>query len=47
VAYFIAHKLSSLEGVKSTKTHFLLKAYKENDVLFVAEPTDSREGATA
>jgi DNA-binding Lrp family transcriptional regulator len=47
VAHFVARKLSSLEGVKSTKTHFLLKAYKENDVLFVAEPTDTREGATA
>jgi DNA-binding Lrp family transcriptional regulator len=47
VAFFIAHKLSPLEGVKSTKTHFLLKTYKENDVLYVAEPTDSREEATA
>jgi DNA-binding Lrp family transcriptional regulator len=47
VAYFVAHKLSSLDGVKSTKTLFLLKTYKENDVLYVAEPTDSREGASA
>jgi DNA-binding Lrp family transcriptional regulator len=44
VAYFVARKLSSLEGVRSIKTHFLLKTYKENDVLYVAEPTDSREG---
>jgi DNA-binding Lrp family transcriptional regulator len=47
VAYFIAHKLSPLSGVKSTRTHFVLKAYKENGVLYVGEPADRREGVTA
>ena len=37
VAFFVARKLSTLEGVKSTKTHFMLKAYKENDVIYVDE----------
>jgi DNA-binding Lrp family transcriptional regulator len=46
VAFFIAHKLASLEGVKSTKTHFLLKTYKENDVIYAAQTQDRREGMT-
>ena len=47
VAFFVARKLSTLEGVKSTKTHFMLKAYKENDVIYVDEKKDRREGVTA
>mgnify|MGYP003514404431 FL=1 len=44
VAFFVARKLSTLNGVKSTKTHFVLKTYKENDVLYVDEKKDRREG---
>ena len=40
VALFVAQKLSTLEGVRSTKTHFLLKTYKENDVLYVEDESD-------
>lgn len=29
VAYFVSNKLSTMEGVTSTSTHFLLKKYKE------------------
>ena len=47
VAFFVARKLSTLSGVRSTKTAFILKTYKENDVLYVEEKTDSREGVTA
>ena len=47
VAFFVARKLSTLNGVKSTKTHFVLKTYKENDVLYVEEKKDRREGVTA
>lgn len=47
VAFFVARKLSTLEGVKSTKTHFMLKVYKENDVLYVDEKKDRRQGVTA
>jgi hypothetical protein len=39
--------LATLSGVKSTKTHFVLKTYKENDVLYVAESVDRREEVTA
>lgn len=34
VAAFVAEKLSSIEGVISTATHFRLKSYKENGFLF-------------
>ncbi len=47
VAFFVAQKLSTLNGVKSTKTHFVLKTYKENDVLYVDEKKDRREGVIA
>ena len=47
VAFFVARKLSTLEGVRSTKTHFVLKAYKENDIVYVDEKIDRRQGVTA
>lgn len=47
VSLFVARKLSTLEGVRSTKTHFILKTYKENDVVYVEERSDSREGVVA
>ena len=47
VASFVARKLSTLEGVRSTKTHFILKTYKENDIVYVEQRSDSREGVVA
>ncbi len=47
VAQFVARKLSTLEGVRSIKTHFILKTYKENDIVYVEERSDSREGVVA
>lgn len=47
VAFFVARKLSTLNGVRSTKTHFVLKTYKENEIVYVDEKKDSREGVTA
>ncbi len=41
VARFVSEKLSSLDGVISTATHFRLKTYKENGFLFErTTPTD-------
>jgi DNA-binding Lrp family transcriptional regulator len=42
VARFVSEKLSSLEGVISTATHFRLKTYKENGFLFEREITPER-----
>lgn len=41
VASFVAQKLSTLEGVTSTSTHFLLKTYKQDGFLAhdESEPT--------
>lgn len=42
VARFVSQKLSSLEGVLSTATHFRLKTYKENRFVFEGEPESER-----
>ena len=42
VAMFVAKRLSSLDGVLGTKTHFVLKKYKERGVLFTEEEQDER-----
>jgi DNA-binding Lrp family transcriptional regulator len=42
VARFVSEKLSSLDGVLSTATHFKLKSYKENGFLFESETETDR-----
>ncbi len=42
VARFVSEKLSSLEGVISTATHFRLKTYKENGFAFERDITTDR-----
>ena len=42
VARFVSEKLSSLDGVISTATHFRLKTYKENGFLFERETSSER-----
>ena len=42
VATFVAEKLSTLEGVISTATHFQLKSYKSNGFLSESESSDER-----
>lgn len=39
---FVAEKLSTIEGVTETNTHFLLKRYKEDDDVFVESEEDNR-----
>ncbi|HOQ02079.1 MAG TPA: Lrp/AsnC family transcriptional regulator [Acetivibrio clariflavus] len=43
VALFVAEKLSPLESVLSTSTHFVLKKYKDNGVVFEKDYKDDRE----
>lgn len=43
VAFFVSNKLATLEGVRSTKTCFILKTYKENDIVYVEDERDRRE----
>ncbi len=42
VGRFVAEKLSTLEGVTGTDTHFLLRRYKEDQDLFVEAEGDQR-----
>ena len=43
VAYFVAQKLSPIEFVTSTATHFVLKKYKDKGVIYKAHEVDERE----
>ena len=43
VAMFVAQKLSPLESVLSTSTHFVLKKYKEEGQIFYKNEIDGRE----
>lgn len=42
VARFVSEKLSTLDGVLSTATHFRLKTYKENGFIFDREAASER-----
>lgn len=43
VAYFVANKLSTLDDVLSTATHFVLKKYKDKGVIYGSQPADERD----
>ena len=38
----VAEKLATLEDVISTSTHFMLRKYKDNNVIYGAVPVDER-----
>lgn len=42
VALFVSEKLSTLESVLSTATHFVLKKYKDHGTILVQEVQDER-----
>lgn len=46
VALFVAQKLAPMESVISTATHFVLKKYKEEGVIFKQSGKDSRQVIT-
>ena len=39
---FVARRLSTLDAVISTATHFVLRRYKDKGVLFAGEEKDER-----
>ncbi len=43
VAFFVAEKLATIEDVISTSTHFVLRKYKDNNIIYGNMPTDERE----
>jgi DNA-binding Lrp family transcriptional regulator len=46
IARFVSERLSTLEGVASTTTHFVLKRYKHDGVLFGEDEPDERLAVT-
>lgn len=42
VSMFVAKRLSTLDSVLSTATHFVLRRYKESGVMFLGEEKDQR-----
>jgi DNA-binding Lrp family transcriptional regulator len=42
LAHFVSEKLSTIEHVVSTATHFVLKRYKDNGVVLEGEQKDDR-----
>ena len=42
IALFVAQRLSTIEGVLSTTTHFILKTYKEKGIFIENEDKDER-----
>lgn len=42
IAWFVSHRLSTLEQVQSTVTHFILKRYKQDDFVFEEPEEDKR-----
>lgn len=43
VALFVAEKLAPIDSVLSTSTHFVLKKYKDNGIIFNRVSKDERE----
>jgi DNA-binding Lrp family transcriptional regulator len=46
VASFVSEKLATIQGVVSTATHFMLRAYKEQGVLMSREQNEERLAVT-
>lgn len=43
IAEFVSNKLSTLDTVLSTATHFILKKYKDHGIIFDSKHEDERE----
>ena len=46
VALFVAQKIAPMESIISTATHFVLKKYKEEGIIFESDERDSRQVIT-
>lgn len=42
IALFVAQRLSTIDGVISTSTHFVLKKYKQNNFFMLSDAEDER-----
>ena len=46
IADFVSYKLSTIDGVQGTVSHFILKRYKDDGLLFEQHETDTRLAVT-
>ncbi len=46
VAMFVTRKLSTLDAVSSTSTHFVLKKYKDHGIILIDKPESNRMKVT-
>ena len=46
VAEFVSERLATIQGILSTRTHFILKPYKQQGVYFQPEETPERLNIT-
>ena len=46
VSRFVSERLSPIEGITSTATHFILKKYKDHGTILAKKYEDSREKIT-
>ena len=46
IASFVHSKLSTMESVLSTATHFILKKYKDDGIIFDQQKEDQRQSIT-
>lgn len=46
ISLFVSQRLSALDGVLSTATHFVLKRYKDNGICLSDTPVDERSMTT-
>lgn len=46
ISNFVSDKLSTLDTVLSTATHFILKKYKDHGTVLAKKPVDEREMIT-
>ena len=46
VALFVANRLAPMDSVISTGTHFVLKKYKDEGIIFDDDETDNRQVIT-
>lgn len=42
VAFFVAQKLATIDGISATATHFVLKKYKDKGVIYKSDESDPR-----
>ncbi len=42
VAFFVAEKLSTMEGITGTATHFVLRKYKDKNTIYRRDEVDER-----